>query len=70
MVLCFVSFKVALLQLETLKTQISGVTKGLPLDVLETISASLTNVQKSIKDVSPDIERSSQIRYLNRSYAN
>ncbi len=68
--LCLVSFKVALLQLETLKTKISGVTKGLPLDVLENILAPLTDVQKSIKDFSPVIERSSQIRYLNTSCSN
>uniref|UniRef100_A0A672NLX8 Prominin-1-A-like n=1 Tax=Sinocyclocheilus grahami TaxID=75366 RepID=A0A672NLX8_SINGR len=55
------SVQVALLELETLKTQISGVTKDLPLDVLNTISAPLTDVQKSIKDFSPPIERSSQI---------
>uniref|UniRef100_A0A671L9Q7 Prominin-1-A-like n=1 Tax=Sinocyclocheilus anshuiensis TaxID=1608454 RepID=A0A671L9Q7_9TELE len=55
------SVQVALLQLETLKTKISGVTKDLPLDVLKTISAPLTDVQKSIKAFSPDIERSSQI---------
>uniref|UniRef100_A0A673NH61 Prominin 2 n=1 Tax=Sinocyclocheilus rhinocerous TaxID=307959 RepID=A0A673NH61_9TELE len=55
------SVQVALLELETLKTQISGVTKDLPLDVLKTISAPLTDVQKSIKDFSPHIERSSQI---------
>ncbi|XP_016132334.1 prominin-2 [Sinocyclocheilus grahami] len=53
--------QVALLQLETLKTKISGVTKDLPLDVLKTISAPLTDVQKSIKAFSPDIERSSKI---------
>uniref|UniRef100_A0A672R8D6 Prominin-1-A-like n=1 Tax=Sinocyclocheilus grahami TaxID=75366 RepID=A0A672R8D6_SINGR len=61
MTLCLVSFTVALLQLETLKTKISGVTKDLPLDVLKTISAPLTDVQKSIKAFSPDIERSSKI---------
>ncbi|KAF4105839.1 hypothetical protein G5714_013501 [Onychostoma macrolepis] len=57
------SVQVALLQLETLKTEISGVTKGLPLDVLKTISAPVTDVQKSIKDISPYIERSSQISW-------
>ncbi|XP_043111926.1 prominin-2 isoform X2 [Puntigrus tetrazona] len=55
------SVQVALFQLETLKTQISGVTKGLPLDVLKTISAPLTEIQKSITSVSPHIEKSSQI---------
>uniref|UniRef100_A0A8C1A968 Prominin 2 n=2 Tax=Cyprinus carpio TaxID=7962 RepID=A0A8C1A968_CYPCA len=55
------SVELALFQLETLKTQISGVTKDLPLDVLKTISAPLTDLQKSIKDFSPDIEKSSQI---------
>ncbi|KAK2896787.1 hypothetical protein Q8A67_011275 [Cirrhinus molitorella] len=55
------SVQMALVELERIKTQISSVTKNLPLDVLDTISTPLTDVQKSIKDISPYIERSSQI---------
>uniref|UniRef100_A0A8C2AAT2 Prominin 2 n=1 Tax=Cyprinus carpio TaxID=7962 RepID=A0A8C2AAT2_CYPCA len=56
-----VQSKYALLELEKLKTRISGVTKDLPLDVLKNASAPLTDMQKSIKDFSPYIEKSSQI---------
>ncbi|XP_067276882.1 prominin-2 isoform X1 [Pseudorasbora parva] len=51
----------ALLQLQDIKKQISGVTKDLPLDVLENIKRPLTDVQNSISTYSPEIERSSQI---------
>ncbi|XP_052468903.1 prominin-1-A-like isoform X2 [Carassius gibelio] len=51
----------ALLKLENLKTRILSVTKDLPLDVFNTTSASLTDMQKSIKGFSPYIDRSSQI---------
>ncbi|XP_026079656.1 prominin-1-A-like [Carassius auratus] len=55
------SVQVALLQLERIKTKISGVTKDLHLDALNNISALLTDVRTLINDNSPYIERSSQI---------
>lgn len=55
------SVKMALNELERLKSQISGVTNGLPLDVLDSISQPLTEVQKAISDVSPYTQMSSQI---------
>lgn len=55
--------KVALLELERLKSQISGMTNGLPLDVLENISQPLTEVQKAVLDVSQYTQLSSKIRY-------
>nr|ABB71125.1 prominin-like protein [Carassius auratus] len=51
----------ALLELENLKTRILSVTRDLPLNVFNTTSASLTDMQKSIKGFAPYIERSSQI---------
>ncbi|XP_050982648.1 prominin-2 [Labeo rohita] len=55
------SVQMALLELDKIKRQITSVTDGLPLDVLKNISEPLTQAQKSIKDVSPLIDRSSQI---------
>lgn len=66
-ILCLVSFKVALIELDRIKNQISGVTKDLPLDVLDNISRQLTEVEKWIPKYSPEIERSSQIRYFYKS---
>lgn len=61
------SFEVAKYELDKLKKQISGVTKDLPLDVLESISRPLTDVQGSISKYSPEIEKSSQIRYFHKT---
>lgn len=67
-IFCLVTFKVAKYELDKLKKQISGVTKDLPLDVLDTISRPLTDVHDSISKYSPEIEKSSQIRYFHKTY--
>jgi len=54
-------------ELDKLKKQISGVTNDLPLDDLEKISGPLSDLQGFISKYSPEIERSSQIRYFHKS---
>ncbi|XP_051507208.1 prominin-1-A-like [Myxocyprinus asiaticus] len=55
------SVQMALLELEKLKIQISGISKDLPLDALKNISGPLTDVQESISNYSPQFELSSKI---------
>lgn len=69
-ILCLVSFKVALIELDRLEQQILGVTKDLPLDVLDNILIPLTDVQNSISKYSPEIEKSTNIRYFHKSCIN
>ncbi|XP_051945331.1 prominin-1-A-like [Xyrauchen texanus] len=55
------SVQMALLELEKLQIQISGISKDLPLDALKNISGPLTDVQTSISNYSPQFELSSKI---------
>ncbi|KAI7805457.1 putative prominin-1-A [Triplophysa rosa] len=55
------SVKMALFELEKLKSQISDLTNGLPLDVLENILQPLTEVQKVVSDVTQYTQLSSKI---------
>ncbi|XP_067242479.1 prominin-2 isoform X2 [Chanodichthys erythropterus] len=55
------SVMVALIELDRLEQQILGVTKDLPLDVLDNILRPLTDVQNSISKSSPEIEKSTNI---------
>ncbi|KAK9964413.1 hypothetical protein ABG768_005588 [Culter alburnus] len=55
------SVMVALIELDRLEQQILGVTKDLPLDVLDNILIPLTDVQNSISKYSPEIEKSTNI---------
>ncbi|XP_048061055.1 prominin-2 isoform X2 [Megalobrama amblycephala] len=55
------SVMVALIELDRLEQQILGVTKDLPLDVLDNILIPLTDVKNSISKYSPEIEKSTNI---------
>lgn len=69
-ILCLVSFKVAQTEIDRLEQQILGVTKDLPLDVLDNILKPLTDVQNLTSTYSPQIEKSANIRYFHKSCIN
>lgn len=60
--------KVAVSELEKLKSQISDVTKRLPLDKLENFLQPLTEVQQNVSDATQYTQLSSKIRYYTGLY--